>query len=684
MQSSHVTPGLNTSSKTFFHQQLKTLQGQPGPKTLGTSGNGELASWYEDAYAYYQQVATGQIPMPEQVHWQEFIKQMHWAYAQLMGSGQQAWDPMAGGTAAQGGTQTTPAEDPFGAMRGTNGNWVHNESKAEIGFIGNDQRDIWSNEIDLEVLPLSAQIEIIKTQDSSGQPPEEVLKIKVTDPATGTEAIYTIHDFEDAQIRIHVPDPQGQVQDNTGISPAIVETLELKNGSTLHQIPEASMEGVEMEDRDNALLYEGFGGEPVEFHLDGNGVAGDTQYHVVYGDAIIRTRPTDEVEVSQDSSGAMIVTVTHRDGSIDVVEVQAGYHSTLFAREETLSFDGVSYQDLDAIPEAFKESLSVNGQSGPGGDADFPEDTPPDRVENDVAYFNASGTVSLHNFYEGNEARHEITTGGVFELIAHNYDDRVRIYITPEGNYRILVDNPEFGETMEYFIKGPPEQILLEGFLPSQVDVYRSDSSNGFGGNIIYEFDKGQADYYSQDDEDDLARIQLDSSNAVQPGESNEAADEDNEYIQRVEHFLEVAGKTWEQFLSAIQAAGISSYTDVEDLKEVVRAGGFPSEIGPDHFEGNTFTMIRIIYNLDSEFSSAINGASHWDGDSLSSQYHKAAQRLQQLLSALYPGNNISLYLDQPDATNWRRNNEIVIDGQIYNLTNESKNNTNRLDVSEV
>ena len=53
----------------------------------------------------------------------------------------------------------------------------------------------------------AARISTEITTDTRTRPPEKVLKIVVTDPATGAQAVYFIHDYGNASIDVQTPKP---------------------------------------------------------------------------------------------------------------------------------------------------------------------------------------------------------------------------------------------------------------------------------------------------------------------------------------------------------------------------------------------------------------------------------------------------------------------------------------------
>ena len=319
-------------------------------KSLSSGGyqDPSLVSWFEQANAYYNAVMAGDpnSPRPDAQAWNEFLSQLEWARQQL-GYGQPSWDPSMGGMggAASGGPQQGQSNQ-FGGIPGTMDNWVYTNASSEIGFTGNGTHDIWSNEFILDVAPVSAQVTVEYTTDNRLQPPEQVAKIVVKDPATGTEAVYFVHDFDPASgdtIKINTPDAS-QVTDATGIA-TWGEFTQDAAGSK----PESSIPGVEQPNGD--LVYEPeFSGEVVDFFAQ----PGEDQKHIVYADANISVKPSDEVEFRTGLGDQVIVEVTHSDGSKDVYVVQKGYKANVNVNEEYIKGE---------IPAGIKDRVTINGAS---------------------------------------------------------------------------------------------------------------------------------------------------------------------------------------------------------------------------------------------------------------------------------------------------------------------------------
>ena len=168
---------------------------------LGAQRNSELAAWYEQAYAYHSAVVSGVEAKPNPSAWQEFLNQMDWASTQL-GAGSD-WNPVPGG------------------VPGPNGTLVYSAPHAHIAFVGREGvHDIWSNDVTIDIASVSATVHAEITTDTRMSPPMQVIKIVVTDPATGKTSTYYVHDVTTA-IEINVPDPRQLTSAVKGVRPGV-------------------------------------------------------------------------------------------------------------------------------------------------------------------------------------------------------------------------------------------------------------------------------------------------------------------------------------------------------------------------------------------------------------------------------------------------------------------------------
>lgn len=350
MESSRIGTGISPLNSNLGTKALANQGSAPASKNLGTSADPALVQWLEQATAYYNAVMAGDpnTPKPSQEEWNAFLSQLQWAQQQL-GYGQTGWDPGMGGGFSGG--SNAGQSNQFGGMAGTMDNWVYTQAKSEIGFTGNGTHDIWSNEIILDVAPVSAQVTIEYTTDTRFQPPEEVAKIVIKDPATGTEAVYFVHDFDPSAgdtIEIRTPEAS-QVTDTAGIA----TWNEFVAASGASNKPDASIPGVEQPD--GTLLYEPeFAGEVVDFWAQ----PGENQTHQVYADANISVKPSDEVEFRKGPDGQIIVEVTHSDGSTDTYLVEKGYKVNVNVNEEYIQGE---------IPASIQNRVTINGATESSG-----------------------------------------------------------------------------------------------------------------------------------------------------------------------------------------------------------------------------------------------------------------------------------------------------------------------------
>ncbi len=357
---------------------IKSLQYAPSaPETKGlvqpgagtTTQDPALVQWFEQANAYYSAVMAGDpdTPKPSEMEWNDFMSQLQWAQTTLYGGGGMGMGgplgPMAGGYGAPQG----PQSNQFGGMSGTMDNWVYTEATAKIGFTGNGTHDIWSNDVTIDVAPVSGHVTVEQTNDTRSTPAESVVKITVTDPATGTEAVYFVHDFDPAKdtIKINTPE-ESQLTNNAAFADGVIEWGEFKAGGATDASakPDASIEGEEISE--NNFRYEPeFAGETVNFWANPN-EPGVTQTNTIFADANISVKPSDEVNVTgPDASGVVTVTVTHSKGtdqeSTDVYNVQKGYNVNINQKIEYISENGTAIGEDGIDADALKERVTING-----------------------------------------------------------------------------------------------------------------------------------------------------------------------------------------------------------------------------------------------------------------------------------------------------------------------------------
>jgi len=211
---------------TELNLHLKTLN-VIGTKSLGTpvgannpqgseassAQNADLGQWYEQAQEYYSAVISGQEAKPANQDWEEFMSEMDWTQKRLGIVSQENGGLNSASPVGMGGAEPPI---PQGASLGTMSNLVWTDASANLSFNGDARtQDIWSNDVNINVSSLSTYVTSEKTEDTRALPPEQVLKVTVTDKATGKFSVYFIHNYDDAHVVVNTP--TGKIdQDSTG------------------------------------------------------------------------------------------------------------------------------------------------------------------------------------------------------------------------------------------------------------------------------------------------------------------------------------------------------------------------------------------------------------------------------------------------------------------------------------
>lgn len=377
--------GIQSKNHQFgnYYSQLNTKS------QATTAGNADLVAWYEEATAYYNAVISGLEAQPDPTAWQSFVDQMQWAAGQLGYGAPQAWDPMASGQ--QGFPPAEAASDPFGGQPGAMDNLVYTQETTKIGFIGEERpMDIWSTDITLDVASTSVDVTVEETQDTRFQPPETVLKVVMTDQATGKTSVYFLHDPEEIEsLKINTPGAK-HVNDLSGRA----EVGEFVEGATGQGggIPE----GTDI-DGDTAT-YDGVAGQTLDFEPPFGGIGN----HVVYSNANISVKNSDEVLVERLGDGGYRVTVTDLDGETTVFTVPEGFYLNINAHAPNVTFkDGGgssgpidslaapggkpkrasgSHSGSDGVPAGW-ENIGLNGTTAEDTEAVNTADWPPQLIE---------------------------------------------------------------------------------------------------------------------------------------------------------------------------------------------------------------------------------------------------------------------------------------------------------------
>lgn len=377
--------GIQSKNHQFgnYYSQLNTKS------QATTAGNADLVAWYEEATAYYNAVISGLEAQPDPTAWQSFVDQMQWAAGQLGYGAPQAWDPMASGQ--QGFPPAEAASDPFGGQPGAMDNLVYTQETTKIGFIGEERpMDIWSTDITLDVASTSVDVTVEETQDTRFQPPETVLKVVMTDQATGKTSVYFLHDPEEIEsLKINTPGAK-HVNDLSGRA----EVGEFVEGATGQGggIPEgADIDG-------DTATYDGVAGQTLDFEPPFGGIGN----HVVYSNANISVKNSDEVLVERLGDGGYRVTVTDLDGETTVFTVPEGFYLNINAHAPNVTFkDGGgssgpidslaapggkpkrasgSHSGSDGVPAGW-ENIGLNGTTAEDTEAVNTADWPPQLIE---------------------------------------------------------------------------------------------------------------------------------------------------------------------------------------------------------------------------------------------------------------------------------------------------------------
>jgi len=367
--------GAGYLSKTLSTQSVQA-------KALGSgASNPDLVSWYEQAYEYYNAVISGQEAQPDPSAWQSFMDQMQWAANQLGYSApQQAWDPMAssgdpstGSDPFGGSSDSPPSTNEFGGNMGTMGNYTYTDATASVGFTPGATNDIWSNDVTIPIPSLAAKVTSEITTDTRLSPPEQVLKVIVSDSATNTQAVYFVHDYQDATVSVQTPS-QTQLTDSTG---GLVQWSTYTDPTTAgdaaanavtDRTPETNADGTE--------TYVGNGpADVIDFDYSKRANGDAAGVYDVQSNSNFVFKNDDEVTITKepdDSKGYdYALTVKHSDGTVDEYHLHKEYTCQLNGIPEHLSFingDTTSNAKEDPnnanqmiVPDGFSDCFTVNG-----------------------------------------------------------------------------------------------------------------------------------------------------------------------------------------------------------------------------------------------------------------------------------------------------------------------------------
>jgi hypothetical protein len=483
-------PPVPHSIDKAYGQPTKTLGGlSGGPTDINMDGSVdemeqyayELKAWLADVMESGQQVSDAD--------WNQIMQYVQYT-SQALGGG---WDPFAelgltppvGGMGGEGmpGETGPNANEAQGGFVGVLGNYVYNKGSTHIEFIGSEvPHDIYTDEFTLDVPYESANVTVEVTEDTRIQPPENVLKITVTDPMVGATTVYYVHDYEEdgKSITLNTADGEANVTfiGNNAMDEAtlqgLVEVGEYKE-TDVNAVPQSSHELVPDANIDDQYSVTAAGPDDViELMPQPNGESDPpkNETFLVNGNSVI-TVPMDAVSVAvtENTSGLppgypYTMVVTHADGSTDTFMLKGGSLTNhINALPEIITMGDTPMMDADGevqdIPEPFEGDFTIYTSPGEAGgatsEAGQPGDTPPSSVNDNEAIYEDSADVSLTTNFDSDVNTYHITASGTVTLNAFKQTDQFHITTWYDDNgvlqYKIVVTNPnEPGKEITYWI----------------------------------------------------------------------------------------------------------------------------------------------------------------------------------------------------------------------------------------
>jgi len=428
-------------------------------------GNPALLDWLEEARDYYRGVMNGEYERPDPNAWQEFLNQKQWAEIQAFGNG--GGDP--GMDLGYEPEEQGPTVNAYEGEMGENGGWHYDMVHTDIGFTGDNSRnDVYGSDNTLTFEQPSAKSTFEMTMDHGVQ----VLKVTTT---TSKGTMVTYYDsWESADFKLNVLQA-----DETKVSglEALPAELQAKinvekydpNKKPEEVLNQASITGKPVEGEENAYYYEV---ETVDQCVDFRLKAGDNETHYVVGDSNVSLPVSSHADVTEgpfevngDTYDYRIV-VTHNDDSTDTIYVKKPFKVNVNAVEGYTTFNGEVPAE-GAIPEAFEEIFTLNGEGTPEPEVDdrYASDTQPDDVDatSGEAIYNRSENVELHANFSDDTRVHRASLPGTFTLHTDSYEDTVEVNKLADGSYQILVFKGgvhDLANVEIYFVNGASEIII--------------------------------------------------------------------------------------------------------------------------------------------------------------------------------------------------------------------------------
>ncbi len=316
----------------------------------------ELLAWLEgQALPYYQAIMNGQVQASQQ-EVAELEQWISWAQDQL-GAASSNWNPVAGGAYVGTGTTTSALlpKEPNSMIAGPNGNYVANWENVEINYYSGDPSnayatDIFTNEVTINS---SAYVDISATPVKHPLTGEDVLEIKITDLAQGTEKIIYIHN--NAKVKINSVSPEDVKIDTNAATLWEITTGQFEKPTEIS----ASIANADDVDADGNLLFK-------QANATLGPIDGKTAYVYATGNVDFTLDPMDKITSVENSTmpsgeDAIKVVITRADGTTDTYYIRKTNGLTInFLNVVDSQF--ATEPDLNALTsiEGIPDQISIN------------------------------------------------------------------------------------------------------------------------------------------------------------------------------------------------------------------------------------------------------------------------------------------------------------------------------------
>ena len=358
--SSQHSPNVNAAKVKYAGYSAGTQEAPGAQQDLSQA----CAEWIEQNYSYYEAIRNGTSPYTPA---QQALIMDQFRYAFQTAYGSAPLDSGWGDNISTDGSVMAGRQGnlPEGAKFGPRGEIYYNQGSGTFTYTQGlpNTIHVFSDEFTLNV-SVKAKVDVTKTMDESLQPPEEVYKVRIQDPASlpaetilmiSKDTRVNLNTLAGKNVTFHDDAEKSLLED--GKPRFVVGTYdgEAMSGDGA-QGPEASMKGSADPKDPSILTYKpDFEGETVDFHA----LPGTNQTHVVYANANIACKPGDQADVHLDTAtGDLTVKVTHDDGSTDTYVIKKGYQANVNINKEYITFDGKAPEG-GKVPTAFKDRIQV-------------------------------------------------------------------------------------------------------------------------------------------------------------------------------------------------------------------------------------------------------------------------------------------------------------------------------------